>query len=209
MTAGSGIAHAELSPDPHGDFLHGVQLWTALPSRHAGTNAAFAHHADLPVIDSPGATTTVFMGSLDEAESPARAFSPIVGAEITLDAESSVRLPLRKDFEYALLVVSGTVEIGLLSLEQGPLLYLGRGRDEIRLMAQGPSRALLLGGEPFDEQIVMWWNFIGRDHDEIVQFRQNWEAGVRFGAVTGGYQGGTLPAPPMPATRLKPRGRTR
>jgi len=235
MTAGRGIAHAELSPEPHSDILHGAQLWVALPSEHAGVAPHFEHHADLPVMDSPGATVTLLMGSIDGATSAAKTYSPLLGAEIALDADSAVKLPLRKDFEHAILVLSGAVEIGLITLRQGPLLYLGRGREEIRLMAHGPSRALLLGGEPFDEEIVMWWNFVGRDHEEIVQFRQEWESiagqldaeqlgaeqlgagqlgaeqlgAERFGAVGGGYSGGTLPAPPLPTTRLKPRGRTR
>jgi len=206
MTAGRGIAHAEVSPQPNSGVLHGAQLWVALPLEHAGTAPHFEHHPDLPVIDSPGATVTVMMGSLDGEKSNAKTYSPIVGAEIAL--ESEVTLPLRKDFEYAVLALSGSVEIGPLTLEQGPLLYLGRGRQEIRLMAHTPSRALLLGGEPFEEEIVMWWNFVGRSHEEIVAFREEWET-KRFAAVTGGYEGGTLPAPPLPTTRLKPRGRMR
>lgn len=209
MTAGAGIAHAELSPQDHSDSLHGVQLWVALPSGSAATGPAFAHHADLPVLDAPGAMTTVIMGSLDGADSAARTFSPLLGAEIVLDADSSATLPLARGFEHALLCLSGAVEVGLITLEQGPLLYLGRGRTELRLMAQRPSRVLLLGGEPFDEEIVMWWNFVGRSHDEIVHFRQQWESGDMFGAVTGGYNGPRIPAPPLPNTRLKPRGRFR
>jgi hypothetical protein len=69
-----------------------------------------------------------------------------------------------------------------------------------------PSRLLLIGGEPFDEQIVMWWNFVGRDHDEIVRFRAEWESGTAFGTVFG-YAGKRLPAPPLPNSRLRPRGR--
>ena len=206
MTAGSGIAHAELSPEPNSGVLHGAQLWVALPAEHAGVAPHFEHHADLPVIDGPGVTVTVIMGSLDGATSGARTYSPLVGAEIAL--ESAVKLPLHREFEHALLVLSGSVEIGLINLEQGPLLYLGKGRDEIVLVAHRPSRLLLLGGEPFDEEIVMWWNFVGRSHEEIVAFRDGWEA-QRFAPVTGGYEGGALPAPPLPTTRLKPRGRMR
>lgn len=210
MTAGAGIAHAELSPEGHSPVLHGVQLWVALPSAHASVAPAFAHHDDLPVLDGPGAATTVIMGELDGAASPARTFSPLLGAEISLGPESAVSLPLHKDFEHALLCLSGAVEVGLVALDQGPLLYLGRGRKDLRLMAHAPSRVLLLGGEPFDEEIVMWWNFVGRSHDEIVQSRHDWESGgPRFGTVMGGYTGESLPAPPMPATRLKPRGRLR
>jgi quercetin 2,3-dioxygenase len=206
MTAGRGIAHAELSPQPNSGVLHGAQLWVALPAEHAGVAPHFEHHEGLPVVDSTVATITVIMGSFDGVTSHAKAYSPMVGLEIALGAE--VKLPLRKDFEYALLVLEGSVEIGLINLEKGPLLYLGRGREELKLMAPGPSRVLLLGGEPFDEEIVMWWNFVGRSHEEIVAFRDEWEAG-RWAAVAGGYEGGTIPAPPLPTTRLKPRGRTR
>jgi hypothetical protein len=59
---------------------------------------------------------------------------------------------------------------------------------------------------PFEEQIVMWWNFVGRSHDEIVQAREDWLTGRRFGEVRG-YDGAALPAPPLPTTPLKPRGR--
>jgi redox-sensitive bicupin YhaK (pirin superfamily) len=206
MTAGRGIAHAELSPEPNSGVLHGAQLWVALPEEHAGTAPHFEHHADLPVIDTRGAKITVLIGSLGDATSEAKAYSPIVGAEIALDAE--VTLPLQKDFEHAILVLSGSVQIGPSTLGRGPLLYLGRGRDRIKLTAQAPSRVLLLGGEPFEEKIVMWWNFVGRSHEEVVAFRDDWEA-KRFAPVAGGYDGGTIPAPPLPTTRLKARGRKR
>ncbi|MFD0660608.1 pirin-like C-terminal cupin domain-containing protein [Thermocatellispora tengchongensis] len=93
----------------------------------------------------------------------------------------------------------------------GPLLYLGRGRQGLELRAgegEGPARVLLLGGEPFEERIVMWWNFVGRDHDEIVAFRERWAAGEWFGEVRG-FDGPPLAAPALPTTPLKPRGRRR
>jgi redox-sensitive bicupin YhaK (pirin superfamily) len=159
----------------------------------------FAHHSDLPVLTGTGATVTVIMGELGDARSPAQIFSPLVGAEAILAKGGDIRLPLIPDWEYAALVLSGRVEVDGLALSAGPLLYLGLRSDE-------SGRLLLLGGEPFDEQIVMWWNFIGRDHDEIVAAREDWMSGQRFGTVRG-YPGDPLPAPPMPTTRLRPRGR--
>ncbi len=70
-----------------------------------------------------------------------------------------------------------------------------------------PARLVVLGGPPFTEQIVMWWNFVGRTHDEIVQFREQWQAeDDRFGRVEG-YTGETagIPAPEMPNAVLAPR----
>jgi redox-sensitive bicupin YhaK (pirin superfamily) len=206
MTAGRAISHSEETPTEHSPVLHGVQLWTALPDRHRHVPPQFAHHADLPVLNEQGVTVTVIMGELGDARSPARVFSPLVGAEVFVEAGADTRLPLVPDWEYAALALSGTVEVDGLALSVGPLLYLGSGRSDLAVRCAESGRVLLIGGEPFDEQIIMWWNFIGRDHDEIVAAREDWMSGQRFGTVRG-YAGDPLPAPPMPTTRLKPRGR--
>jgi redox-sensitive bicupin YhaK (pirin superfamily) len=206
MTAGHAISHSEETPAEHSPVLHGVQLWTALPDEYRHVPPRFAHHTDLPVLTEPGVTATVIMGELGDARSPAQIFSPLVGAEVAVEAGADTRLPLIPDWEYAALALSGTVEVDGLALSAGPLLYLGSGRSDLALRSEGSGRVLLIGGEPFDEQIIMWWNFIGRDHDEIVAAREDWMSGQRFGTVRG-YAGDPLPAPPMPTTRLKPRGR--
>jgi quercetin 2,3-dioxygenase len=204
MTAGHAISHAEETPAEHSPTLHGVQLWTALPDRYRHTEPHFEHHADLPELAGNGTHTRVFLGG----PSPARTYSPLFGAEVALDAGADDRLPLEPDFEYAALAVSGAVRVDGVPLSPGPLLYLGTGRRDLAVAADRPGRLLLLGGEPFAEQLVMWWNFVGRDHDEIVADREEWMSGSRFGTVHG-FDGDPLPAPPMPTTRLKPRGRRR
>jgi redox-sensitive bicupin YhaK (pirin superfamily) len=206
MTAGRAIAHSEETPPERSPTLHGVQLWVALPARDRHVDPAFAHHADLPVLDAGAAEVTVVMGELDGATSPARCFTPLVAAEIRFAGPGRARLPLRPGFEYAVLALAGAADVDGGTLDPGPLLYLGTGRSGLDLRADRPTRLLLLGGEPFDELIVMWWNFVGGDHEEIVAAREDWMAGTRFGAVHG-YDGDPLPAPEMPTTRLKPRGR--
>lgn len=210
MTAGRGIAHAEESLPDRSPVLHGVQLWVALPGADRDVPPHFEHHSELPVLTAggTGVTVTVVMGEIDGAGSPARTYSPLVAADLDLAADAAGRLPLRPDFEYAALGLTGGAEVDGVRLDPGPLLYLGTGRTELAVGAARPSRVLLLGGEPFDERIVMWWNLVGRDHDEIVRARDDWMAGRRFGVVYG-YDGDPLPAPAMPTTRLKPRGRRR
>ena len=208
MTAGRAISHAEESPPEHSLVLHGVQLWVALPDPDRYVAPHFEHHPELPVRAEGGVAATVLIGDLDGVTSPARAYSPLVGADATLQAGADARLPLRPDFEYAVLGLAGTVEVEGVPLAPGPLLYLGSGRSELALRSEGPGRILLLGGEPFEEPIVMWWNFVGRTHEEIVGMREEWMGGSQFGAVTG-FDGAPLPAPPMPTTRLLPRPRHR
>nr|WP_275410842.1 pirin family protein [Actinoplanes rishiriensis] len=207
MTAGRGISHSEETPRSHSRVLHGVQLWVALPHAQRDMPPAFAHHADLPVVAEAGLSATVLMGTLAGATSPATTHTPLVGAEIRLTAEAT--LPINPDFEYAALALDGAATVDGATLKPGPLLYLGAGRDTLRLGTDAPARLLLLGGEPFEERLVMWWNFVARDHDEIVAMRADWaDATPRFGSVHG-YDGPPLPAPPMPITRLVPRGRVR
>ncbi|GGN51930.1 hypothetical protein GCM10012285_42490 [Streptomyces kronopolitis] len=208
MTSGRAIAHSEESPHGHGPFLHGAQLWVALPDAHRDTAPAFAHHTDLPVIEGGGLSATVLLGQLDGATSPGATYSPLVGADLTLAAGTDTRLPVDPDFEYAALTISGESEVDGVRLGPGALLYLGCGRGELPLRADSDSSLLLLGGEPFEERIVMWWNFVGRSHADIEEARSAWMSGSRFGEVTG-YDGDRLAAPALPPGALKPRGRER
>jgi redox-sensitive bicupin YhaK (pirin superfamily) len=208
MTAGHGIAHSEESPPQHPPVMHGLQLWVALPDSARHGPPSFDHHPAVPVLRdlAAGATVTVVVGAVGDARSPVRAYTPLVGAEVQLTAGAHLRLPLERDFEYGLLAMDGSAEVDGGALPPGSLLYLDRGRTGLDLRADGAARVFLLGGEPFDEPLVMWWNFVGRSHDEIVDARTDWMAGRRFGTVRG-YAGDALPAPEMPTTRLKARDR--
>ncbi|TDQ46372.1 pirin family protein [Actinorugispora endophytica] len=217
MTAGRGIAHSEDST-PATTVLHGAQLWVALPDATRGTAPAFEHHAP-PELVGDGARTRVFVGSLMGHSSPVRTYSPLVGAEITLDPGASLTVGAREDFEYGVLVDTGDVTADGTPGTAGELLYLPPGAAELvlRAGASGPARVLLLGGEPLGEEIVMWWNFIGRDHDEVVALRERWQhearaslegptPGARFGDFPAVWSE-ALPAPDLPNARLRPRGR--
>ncbi|MGI8332485.1 pirin family protein [Actinomadura scrupuli] len=209
MTSGRAIAHSEESPAGHPATLHGAQLWVALPDEHRHVAPSFEHHAELPVVTGPGLRATVIMGALDGADSPGTAYSPLMGADLALAEGADVRLPLEPDFEYAALAMSGAVDVDGVRVVPNSLLYLGCGRSELRLRAETAGGLMLLGGEPFAEKLVMWWNFVGRTGAEIAEFRAAWNDGdERFGEVQG-YSGARLVAPSLPATPLIPRGRTR
>ncbi|MEV0272012.1 pirin family protein [Hamadaea sp. NPDC050747] len=207
MTSGRAIAHSEESPRDHLPLLHGAQLWVALPDAYRHVEPAFEHHPELPVINGGGVTATVMLGEIDGAESPGTTYSPLVGADLTVAAGADARFPLEPDFEYAALTMSGGARVDGVLLEPGSLLYLGTGRSDVQLESDVDTAVLLLGGEPFAEEIVMWWNFVGRTGDEVAQAREAWNAGTGgFGEVHG-YDGDRLLAPPLPPGQLKPRGR--
>ncbi|MFD7675249.1 pirin family protein [Streptomyces anulatus] len=208
MTSGHAISHSEESPKEHARLLHGAQLWVALPEAHRSIEPHFQHHTDLPVVTAPGVTATVILGELDGAASPGTSYTPIVGADVTMAGGAEARLPLDPDFEYAVLSMSGEAEVDGVRVLPGSMLYLGCGRTELPLRGVSDAGLMLLGGEPFEEELVMFWNWIGRSHEEIVQAREDWMNGTRFGEVKG-YDGLPIPAPELPATQLKARGRVR
>ncbi|MFC7340413.1 pirin family protein [Saccharopolyspora griseoalba] len=212
MTAGNGISHSEESPSDHSPILHGAQLWVALPAERRAIDPHFEHHGDLPEVPTPEGHVTVIMGELLGASSPARTYTPLIGAEITVNPGAELRVPVRRDFEHAVLALSDGLVVNGHEVATGEMLYAGLGCAEI---AVGPGRALLLGGVPFEEQIVMWWNFVGRSHDEVAEARATWERSrvdeddaARFGIVRG-YDGPPLAAPELPNVALRARGRTR
>lgn len=198
MTAGRGIAHSEETPQQNSGVLHGLQLWVALPDTEREREPAFDHYRDLPVLEQGGGRAQVFMGDLDTAHSPGRAFSPLVGADLHIGAQGLLRLPLQPAWEYALVVIDGEVALENQRLAPGALHYLGTHRAGIELASKDGSHAILIGGAPFGEDIVMWWNFVARSAAEVRAAREDWEAHRRFGDVPA-YRGARLSAPPLVA----------
>jgi len=218
MTSGAGITHSEVSTATT-DVLHGVQLWVVLPQAYAHGPRAFQAHATdkVDLADAPQATADggghmrVFLGDVGGVASPVETYSPLLGAEITVEPGTSVEFAVRPDFEHGVLVDQGPIEVDGTVVEPHDLGYVAEGRETLRLRAlpDTPGRVILLGGEPIEDQIVMWWNFVGRSHEEIVKAREQWQAQEdRFGHVDG-YEGAMdwLPAPDLPPVRLKSRRR--
>jgi redox-sensitive bicupin YhaK (pirin superfamily) len=209
MTSGRGIAHSEFSPGEEPEALHLLQLWIALPDAARWQDPHFEQHSELPVVTGDCWRATVLMGEFAGAVSPAAAYTPIVGAELRIEPFGTALLPLRPDFEHALLAAVGDAVVEGTALGTGPLLYLGSDRDhvEVRAGAEG-AIVLLIGGEPLAEDLVMWWNFVGRTHEEIEEARSDWESGAdRFGPPIAVHDGARIPAPPLPGVRLTPRRR--
>jgi redox-sensitive bicupin YhaK (pirin superfamily) len=228
MTSGRGIVHAEDSPatGERPPVLHGVQLWIALPADHRFGEPGFAHHADLPVLRSGGATVTVVVGEYGGERSPAEVFSPLMGLEVVVEGGAQVALAVNPGFEHGVISVDGHATVEGADIQPGLLAHLPTGLSSIGLSAAGETaRFFVVGGAPFGERLVMWWNFVARTGEEIAQARSAWEA-WRLGEVrAGGFRamgpglapgkhcvppsqqspGEPLAAPPLPAGPLLPR----
>lgn len=247
MTAGHGISHSERST-AETTILHGAQLWIALPERARALPKTFDHYVP-PTLEGSGWSAQVFLGSLLGEHSPVSTHTSLLGAELRLEPDAELLIPVEPEFEHGVLLDSGELRIARAEAGAGAeagtaaeahplapaeLAYLPTGAAAIRLSAGASgARLLFLGGEPFDEQIVMWWNFIGRSHEDIVRARADWQAQLsavevadvtpeghpvapsgevppvdadRFGLPADEPEP-PLPAPPLPIARLIPRER--
>lgn len=196
MSAGEGVSHAEIGrPD---ERFRGVQLWVAQPESTRHGAAGFEHHGELPAVDVDGATVRVLVGNLAGEESPARTDTPLVGAEVTARDDRPVDLDLVPGFEHCVVPLDGRLAVGDEVAAVGDVVILGDGREHVRVDAPPGERWLLLGGEPLDGPIRMWWNFVARDQEELTAAFRAWQRRDtdRFGTVDAPLPRIDAPTPP-------------
>ncbi len=174
MTAGRGVAHAEEATGQYAGRLEGIQLWVAQPDTTRQGPAAFEHHGSLPRIETSAYDATVLVGDFGGTSSPARHDTPLLGLELVVREPTT--LPLRWDFEHAPIVLDGAIREGETTLVPGQIGIWELGRDEFAITPDGTTRVMMLGGVPFPETIIMWWNFVARTRDEISVAARSWRA---------------------------------
>lgn len=203
MTAGHGISHSELSLATT-DNLHAVQMWVALPKESIDVAPAFEHQKNLPELSGDGFRARVLIGEFLDAKSPTTRFSDLVGVELSLEPGDH-RFELNSEYEYGLMLAEGELKVEEVALPISSLKYLPAGNTEVVISVTQPSKLMLVGGVPFPEKILMWWNFIGREYQDIVSAREEWNArNDRFGEFEDRI-GGWIPAPDLPSVSLHAR----
>jgi quercetin 2,3-dioxygenase len=196
MTAGVGIAHAERTPVENSGQLSGVQLWAALPDADRAIAPAFESISEVPHLERPGGLLQIFSGTLENTTSPATHYSKILGADLTVHSNDKLEVELRPEFEHALMLLEGDSTFEGHPLQEQRLYDLGTQRTSASFSSAGGARLLLIGGPPFPEPILMWWNFVARTREEIIEARTAWEEHRHFGEVSA-YPGPRL-EPPEP-----------
>ena len=196
MTAGHGVSHAEEDP-AQAEEIHAVQLWVAQPAGTRNGPAAFEHHAELPRLELDAGRGDRPRGRLRRGATRRPAATPSTWGSSSRCSGPSTEVPLRTDYEHALVVLQGRVTVDGVAVEPGALAYLGLGREQCRFEVADAARALLLGGVPFPEPILMWWNFVGRSREELSEARRQWTADDgRFGHVVSSLSRVEVARPP-------------
>jgi quercetin 2,3-dioxygenase len=194
MSAGHGIAHAELAARPP---FRGVQMWVAQPEATRHGSGRFEHHGELPEIELDNAHGLVFLGTAADVTSPARTDTPLTGVDLTL-RRGTTAVPLSPRGEHAVVPLDGRVRVGAEVVEPGWLALVPAGLEQLPIeVGEAGGRTLVLGGEPLDEPIAMWWNFVARDRDEITTAWRDWRDRTdRFGDVASVLERIEAPRPP-------------
>jgi redox-sensitive bicupin YhaK (pirin superfamily) len=226
MTAGWGVAHAEHHVD-HTAAVAGAQLWLAQPDATRNGDPTFSHHGDLPVVRHGALHATVMVGTHDTERSPAAVDTPAVALALNATDDCRTSIALDAANEYCVVVLTGEVVVfgdrprpsdDATSSHGGPSdssvaagtwfdggvrvpattgLDLGGGRTAVTIAANVGSTALVLGGPPLGEDLVMFWNFVGRTRAEVATAATQWNAhDPRFGSVESPLQRIAAPAPP-------------
>ncbi len=200
MTAGKGISHIEETV-PGCRELHAAQLWIALPYADRFTAPRFDHYPELPRFELGELSATLLVGSYAGQQAPTLSFSPLIGMDLQWRQKGQQRLELNPAFEYGILPLEGGLIVDGSPLAVDELAYLGLKREAVDLEFSGGGRALLIGGEPLDAEITIWWNFVAHSKADIERAQDDWHAGHdRFGEVADA-RGRRLQPPDIPWRR--------
>ena len=197
MTAGHGISHTEVAPATE-TKMHAAQLWIALPDSKINMAPQFDHYPELPVVEKDGVEFTILVGEFLNTTSPVKVHTELLGVDLTAKTTTKTRLSLNPKFEYAFMALEGTAVVNGHELDQDNLVVLEPGLTELDIEIHAGGRILLLGGEPFESPILLWWNFVGRTQEELRIAREQWiNQDPRFGSIPS-YKGASLKAPAFP-----------
>ena len=197
MTAGHGISHTEVAPATE-TKMHAAQLWIALPDSKINMAPQFDHYPELPVVEKDGVEFTILVGEFLNTTSPVKVHTELLGVDLTAKTTTKTRLNLNPKFEYAFMALEGTAVVNGHELDQDNLVVLEPGLTELDIEIHAGGRILLLGGEPFESPILLWWNFVGRTQEELRIAREQWiNQDPRFGSIPS-YKGASLKAPAFP-----------
>ncbi len=197
MTAGYGISHTEVAPDTE-TKMHAAQLWIALPDDKINMAPQFDHYPELPVAEKDDIEFTVLVGDFLGQHSPVKVHSELLGVDLFAKEATKSIIPLNPKYEYGFLALEGDAVVNGHTLNSDNMVVLEPGISQIEIQLPQGSRLLLIGGEPFESPILLWWNLVGRTQEELKLATEQWiNHDVRFGTIPD-YEGARLEAPTFP-----------
>ena len=189
MTAGSGIVHAEISPEEflrEGGPLEILQLWVNLPSRLKMSEPHYVglQQADIPTVAlAGGGTLDVIAGEWQGQSGPIESLTGVFMSTLALPAGSQAQLPVAPGRQVFLYVVSGDVTVGGEPAKAHHLIEVDRDGDHLTIEAASDARLLFGHGDVIDEPVYSHGPFVMTTREEIVQAVEDYQNG-QFGGLT-------------------------
>lgn len=179
MTSGKGVVHSERTPEYLRETeknLHGFQIWVALPKDLEQSEPTFYHiEADgIPVWEDDETQYKLIAGEAFGRKSSVPVHSKLFFIEIK--TKSAQKLTIGKDLygEAALYVLDGTVNIEGNAYGSKQLL-VAKDANLCEFEMSENGTVYLFGGEPFDDERFIFWNFVNSDKTLIEEAKVNWK----------------------------------
>lgn len=179
MTAGKGVVHSERTPEylrKEDKYLHGFQIWIGLPKALEQSEPSFHHinKEDIPMWQENGVTYKLIAGSIKDKTSPVPVHSELYFIEIKTETAQTINIGDQLYGEVGMYVLDGTVKIEGNDYGSKQLL-IAKNASLCEFKTNGKTTLYLFGGEPFEEERFMFWNFVNSDKAILEQAKENWK----------------------------------
>ena len=178
MTAGKGVVHSERTPEYLRNtekHLHGFQIWVGLPKDMEQKEATFHHTEadDIPVWHDGNLQYKLIAGELFGRKSPVPVHSKLFFLEIKSQETKKINIGADLFGEVAMYILDGTVSIEGNTFG-GKQLIIAKNATLCEFEMSENTTVYLFGGEPFNEERFIFWNFVNSDKEIIEQAKINW-----------------------------------
>lgn len=185
MTAGSGLVHAEVSPEAFkkdGGPLEILQLWVNLPARLKMTPPRYTGvQADqIPAIaaDQGRATINLISGSWGGQTGPVGSLTGVFMTTIQLKAGGTAGFGSLSGRNVFLYVVSGEVKVNGLSATAFHLAELDLDGDTVEIAATSDAVVVFGHAAPIGEPVVAHGPFVMNTREEIADAIRDYQSGL-------------------------------
>jgi len=185
MTAGSGLVHAEVSPEGFlsaGGPLELLQLWVNLPSHLKMTRPRYIglQAAQIPAVpvDQGQATVNLISGTWGGHQGPIPSMTGVFMTTIALKAGGKVGFGSLANRNVFLYVVGGAVKVNGTSAPAWSLVELDLAGDVVEIDATKESFVLFGHAEPIGEPVFAHGPFVMNTRQEIVEAIRDYNAGL-------------------------------
>ena len=178
MTSGKGVVHSERTPDylrTTDKNLHGFQIWIGLPKHLEQSEPTFHHTeaSEIPNWEENGIHYKLIAGEILNHQSPVPIHSPLFFLEINSKEAQKISIGNALFGEVGMYVLEGNVNIEGNTFG-GKQLLIAKNAKLCEFEIGENTTVYLFGGEPFEEERFIFWNFVNSDKELIEQAKQNW-----------------------------------